>query len=322
MLNRKISVAPMMEYTDRHARYFLRLLSKKMLLYTEMVTTGALIYGDAASHLKYNQEEHPIAIQLGGSDPKHLVECAKMSEDWGYDEVNLNVGCPSDRVQNGKFGACLMATPDLVAECVSSMQNAVKIPITIKCRLGIDQHETYEEFFHFIEAVEKKGSCTEFIVHARKAWLQGLNPKQNRDIPPLRYDWVHRLKQERPHLNISINGGIKTLAEAQKHLEVLDGVMIGREACHNPYILAEVDQKIYGEDTPIKSRHEILEEFIPYIEKQIHDGTYLTHMSRHLLGLFLGLPGAKRWRRYISENAYKQGAGIEVLREAEKQLII
>ncbi|RDH83013.1 MAG: tRNA dihydrouridine(20/20a) synthase DusA [endosymbiont of Galathealinum brachiosum] len=311
-MNRKFSVAPMLDWTDRHERFFLRLISQHTLLYTEMITTGALIHGDRSRHLDFNYEEHPVAIQLGGSDPVDLAECAKMSEDHGYDEINLNVGCPSNRVQSGMFGACLMAKPKLVAECVAAMQDVVDIPVTVKHRIGIDENETVEELFEFVEVVAKSG-CKSFIVHARKAWLNGLSPKQNRDIPPLRYDVVHLLKQTMPELEIIINGGICDLDTAENQLKYIDGIMMGREVYHNPYILAEVDQRFYQSETPVLSRQQIMELMFPYVEKELAKGLRLHTMTRHILGLYNGLPGAKKWRRFLSENATKREAGIDVL---------
>jgi tRNA-dihydrouridine synthase A len=286
------------------------------MLYTEMVTTGALIHGDARRHLHFNEEEHPVALQLGGSDPKAMAECARMAEDEGYDEVNINVGCPSDRVQNGAFGACLMAEPELVAENVAAMTNAVDIPITVKNRIAIDEMDEYQSLPRFLSIVSQAG-CKTFIVHARKAWLKGLSPKQNRDVPPLNYELVHQMKREFPHLEIIINGGIKTLEESEQHLTQVDGVMIGREAYHNPYMMIEVDQRIYGD--PVENhltRMEVLEAYMEYMQRQMSRGVYLKQMSRHLLGLFSGQNGAKAWRRYISENAHKEGAGIEVIEKA------
>jgi tRNA-dihydrouridine synthase A len=280
-----------------------------------MITTGALIYGDRSKYLNFNHDEHPLAIQLGGSDPSDLATCAKMAEDHGYDEVNLNVGCPSNRVQNGMFGACLMAKPALVAECVEAMQSAVNIPVTVKHRIGIDENETVEELFEFVETVAESG-CKTFIVHARKAWLNGLSPKQNRDIPPLRYDVVHSLKQTMPELEIIINGGICDLETTEQQLKKVDGVMMGREAYHNPYILAEVDQRFYQSEEKILSRFEIIEALFPYIEKELAKGTRLHSISRHILGIFNGLPGAKKWRRYISENAPPAKANVDVIKQA------
>ncbi|PMH44357.1 tRNA dihydrouridine(20/20a) synthase DusA [Vibrio sp. 10N.286.49.B3] len=311
----RFSVAPMLDWTDRHCRYFLRLLSSQTLLYTEMVTTGAILHG-RGDFLEYNQQEHPLSLQLGGSNPTDLTACAKLAAERGYDEINLNVGCPSDRVQNGRFGACLMGEPDLVAECVASMQAVVDIPVTVKTRIGIDDQDSYQFLTDFISTVSEKGGCKDFTIHARKAWLSGLSPKENREIPPLDYPRAYQIKQDFPELTIGVNGGIKTLAEAQAHLEHLDGVMIGREAYHNPYILAEADQLIYGLDTPIVKRSEVVAQMLPYIEQQLANGASLGHITRHILGLFQGLPGARQWRRYISENAHKKGAGIEVVEAA------
>ena len=315
-IDRRFCVAPMLDWTDHHERRFLRILSKHTMLYTEMVTTGALIHGDARRHLHFNKEEHPVALQLGGSDPEAMAECAKMAEDEGYDEVNINVGCPSDRVQNGAFGACLMAEPELVAENVAAMQNTVDIPVTVKNRIAIDEMEEYQSLHRFLSIISEAG-CQTFIVHARKAWLKGLSPKQNRDVPPLNYELVYQMKREFPHLEIIINGGIKTLDESEQHLKQVDGVMIGREAYHNPYMMIEVDQRIYAEAAENHlSRMEILEAYKDYMQRQMSQGVYLKQMSRHLLGLFTGQNGAKAWRRYISENAHKEGAGIEVIEKA------
>jgi tRNA-dihydrouridine synthase A len=313
--NRRFCVAPMLDWTDRHERFLLRLISKHALLYTEMVTTGALIHGDSQRYLQYNQEEHPVALQLGGSDPRDMARCAKMAEDYGYDEVNINVGCPSDRVQNGAFGACLMAEPQRVAENVIAMRDAVDIPVTVKNRIAIDEMEEYETLHRFLSIVSAAG-CKTFIVHARKAWLKGLSPKENRDVPPLNYELVYQIKREFPQLEIIINGGIKTLNDCEKHLDQVDGVMMGREAYHNPFIMNGVDQRFYQSQDNQKTAEEILEAFMDYMQGQLAQGVYLKHMSRHLLGLFSGQPGAKAWRRYISENAYKEGAGIEVIQQA------
>ncbi|MCX2982072.1 tRNA dihydrouridine(20/20a) synthase DusA [Halieaceae bacterium IMCC14734] len=313
--NRRFSVAPMMDWSDRHCRYFWRLLSKQALLYTEMVTTGALIHGDRERFLRYNPEEHPLALQLGGSNTADLAQCAVWAEEWGYDEVNLNCGCPSDRVQSGMFGACLMAQPQLVADCVKAMQDACSIPVTVKHRIGIDDMESWQEMADFVDTIATTG-CNTFIVHARKAWLQGLSPKQNREVPPLEYEWVYRLKRERPDLEIIINGGINSLAAAQQHLEQVDGVMLGREAYQNPYLLAEVDQQLLGHTSAVASREQILLQLMPYVAQQLAQGTALNHISRHLLGLFQGVPGARKFRRHISENAWREGAGIEVLETA------
>ncbi|HIP81335.1 MAG TPA: tRNA dihydrouridine(20/20a) synthase DusA [Leucothrix mucor] len=306
----------MLDWTDRHERYLLRLMSKHALLYTEMVTTGALIHGDKDRYLQFNQEEHPVALQLGGSDPKAMALCARMAEDYGYDEVNINVGCPSDRVQNGAFGACLMAEAELVAENVAAMRNAVDIPVTVKNRIAIDEMDEYETLHDFIKTVSNAG-CETFIVHARKAWLKGLSPKQNRDVPPLNYELVYQMKQKFSHIEIIINGGIKTMEESKQHLNHVDGVMLGREVYHNPYAMIEVDQQLYGDDnTSELSQHEVIEKYLAYIEKQLTQGVFLKHMSRHLLGFFTGQTGAKAWRRHISENAHKEGAGVEVIRQA------
>ncbi|MBY8292928.1 tRNA dihydrouridine(20/20a) synthase DusA [Vibrio fluvialis] len=311
----RLSVAPMLDWTDRHCRYFHRLLSSQTLLYTEMVTTGAIIHGKG-DFLAYNEEEHPVALQLGGSNPADLARCAKLAQERGYDEINLNVGCPSDRVQNGRFGACLMAEPDLVAQCVAAMKEVVDIPVTVKTRIGIDDQDSYEFLTNFVTLVSEKGGCEQFTIHARKAWLSGLSPKENREIPPLDYPRAYQLKQDFPHLIIAVNGGVKTLAEAKEHLQHLDGVMIGREAYQSPYLLAEVDQQIFGLDTPVKKRSQVVQEMYPYIEQQLAQGSYLGHITRHMLGLFQNMPGARQWRRHISENAHKAGAGIEVVEQA------
>ncbi|EKO3440423.1 tRNA dihydrouridine(20/20a) synthase DusA [Vibrio fluvialis] len=311
----RLSVAPMLDWTDRHCRYFHRLLSSQTLLYTEMVTTGAIIHGKG-DFLAYNEEEHPVALQLGGSNPADLARCAKLAQERGYDEINLNVGCPSDRVQNGRFGACLMAEPDLVAQCVAAMKEVVDIPVTVKTRIGIDDQDSYEFLTNFVTLVSEKGGCEQFTIHARKAWLSGLSPKENREIPPLDYPRAYQLKQDFPHLTIAVNGGVKTLAEAKEHLQHLDGVMIGREAYQSPYLLAEVDQQIFGLDTPVKKRSQVVQEMYLYIEQQLAQGSYLGHITRHMLGLFQNMPGARQWRRHISENAHKAGAGIEVVEQA------
>ena len=315
----RFCVAPMLDWTDSRCRYFHRLLSKQSLLYSEMVTTGALIHGDKHRFLQFDPVENPVAFQLGGSNPQDLAVCAKMVEDYGYDEVNLNVGCPSDRVQNGRFGACLMAEPELVAECVAAMNQAVNIPVTVKCRIGIDDRDSYAELVYFIDTVAKAG-CETFIVHARKAWLSGLSPKQNRDIPPLRYDVVYQLKQDFPQLNVIINGGITTLEQAETLLEHIDGVMVGREAYQNPYLLAEVDQYLFGAMYPLVSRQEVVESLIPYIQQQLaaNNGTRLNSITRHILGLFHGEYGARLWRRHLSENACRAGATEQVVLDALK----
>jgi tRNA-dihydrouridine synthase A len=310
----------MMGWTDRHARYFLRLITKHSLLYTEMVNTGALLHnrqkvGSQKRLLAFHAAEHPLALQLGGSDPQALAECAVMVEDAGFDEVNLNIGCPSDRVKSGNFGACLMAQPELVADSVAAMKAKVSIPVTVKCRIGIDDMEDYQSLDHFIDVVKGSG-CQRFIVHARKAWLKGLSPKQNREIPPLRYDFVHRLKSENPGLNIIINGGIKTMATVQQQLEQVDGVMIGREAYNNPYMLVDVDQQVYQDTAAVKSREEILAQFCDYIDAEIARGTKLHSMTRHILGLYQGVRGAKAWRRHLSEHVHVDGADSSVVKAA------
>ncbi|MFT5719810.1 MAG: tRNA-dihydrouridine synthase A [Motiliproteus sp.] len=312
-VDRTFSVAPMLDWTDRHCRYFHRLLTQRALLYTEMVTTGAILHGNTERLLQFNPEEHPVALQLGGSDPAALAECARRAEQWGYDEVNLNVGCPSDRVQNGMFGACLMADPQRVADAVTAMQQAASIPITVKHRIGIDDQDSYEFLCRFIESVAAAG-CETFIVHARKAILKGLSPKQNRDIPPLDYDRVYRLKQDYPQLEIIINGGIKTLDDCQKHLRQLDGVMVGREAYQNPLLLAEVDQALYGGDAVDLDR--MLMKLCHYCEQQLAQGAQLGWITRHVLGLYQGQPGARRFRRFISENAFRSDADVDILKQA------
>ncbi|MEZ8206682.1 tRNA dihydrouridine(20/20a) synthase DusA [Vibrio splendidus] len=311
----RLSVAPMLDWTDRHCRYFHRLLSQQTLLYTEMITTGAILHGKG-DFLEYNEQEHPLALQLGGSNPVDLAACAKFAGERGYDEINLNVGCPSDRVQNGRFGACLMAEPELVADCVSAMKEVTDIPITVKTRIGIDDQDSYEFLTKFVSTVSEKGGCEQFTIHARKAWLSGLSPKENREIPPLDYDRAYQIKKDFSDLVIAVNGGVTTLEQTKEHLQHLDGVMIGREAYHSPFILAEVDQQIFGLDTPIKKRSQVVEEMYPYIERELSNGASLGHISRHMLGLFQSMPGARQWRRYISENAHKKGAGIEVMQTA------
>ncbi|HNP02758.1 MAG TPA: tRNA dihydrouridine(20/20a) synthase DusA [Agitococcus sp.] len=307
-----LSVAPMMDWTDRHCRYFLRLFNRHVQLYTEMVTTGALLHADKHRFLRFAEQEHPVILQLGGADPTDLARCSQFAEDYGYDAVNLNVGCPSDRVQKNKIGACLMAEPNLVADCISTMQAAVKIPVTIKHRIGIDDLNSYENLYKFVETVAQTG-CQTFIVHARIAILQGLSPKENREIPPLRYHDVYQLKKDFPHLDIQINGGIKTVDDIQQHWQHTDGVMIGREAYHNPYILAQA-LKFWGEDTP--TPHQILEKFLPFMEQELANGVPLMQMTRHILGLFQGMTGARRWRQHLSTYAHQKHQGIELVKEA------
>ncbi|MGM0772839.1 MAG: tRNA dihydrouridine(20/20a) synthase DusA [Pseudomonadota bacterium] len=315
MPSRRFCVAPMMDWTTSHYRYLARQLSRHALLYTEMVTTGALIHGDTARFLRHDPAEYPLALQLGGSNPQELAHCAALAEQYGFDEVNLNVGCPSDRVQNNMIGACLMAYPDKVAEGVRAMINATGLPVTVKHRIGIDGRESWEDLCEFIEKVSEAG-CHTFIVHARIAVLEGLSPKENRDVPPLKYDWVYQLKARYPHLEIIINGGIKTFDECRQHLEHTDGVMLGREAYHNPWLLAGVDTEFFGQPGPARSRHEALRAVLPFIQSELDRGVYLSHMSRHLMGLFHGQPGGRQFRRYISENAHKPGSGIEVIEQA------
>ena len=314
---RKFSIAPMMGCTDRHARFFLRLISKKCLLYTEMVTSAAIIHGDHAKLLDFSPEEHPIACQLGGSDPQELAEAARIVEQWGYDEINLNIGCPSDRVQNGNFGACLMADPPLVARCVGAIKAAVSLPVTVKCRIGIDAQDSYENFAHFIRTVHA-GGCDVFIIHARKAILQGLSPHDNRTIPPLKYAYAYRLKAAMPQLRIILNGGIDRYDQCHDHLTHLDGVMIGRAAYHNPYWLATADQQIFGSgDATPKTRHQIINEFLPYIAAYCEAGGRLNHLTRHIIGLYNGVAGARKWRRYLSENAHHPTSGCAVIQQAQ-----
>lgn len=310
----------MLDWTDRHCRYFHRLLTRHSLLYTEMITTGAILHGDYKHLLAYSPAEHPIAIQLGGSNPNDLARCAKIAEEYGYDEINLNIGCPSDRVQSGRFGACLMAEPALVGDCISAMRAQVKIPVTIKTRIGIDENDSYEHLTSFVGQVNAAG-CDTFIIHARKAWLKGLSPKENREIPPLRYEVVAQLKKDFAALTIILNGGIKSHAEIATHLEQFDGVMLGREAYHNPYLLAFVDQNYYDDDALVKTREQIIDSILPYIQQEIGKGQQLKHISRHILGLFHGEPNAKQWRRYLSENAHKADAGIVIVKNALERVV-
>lgn len=311
-----ISVAPMMDRTDRHYRFFVRQITRRTLLYTEMVTTGALIHGDRAHHLDYSDEEHPIALQLGGDDPEAMAECAAMGEDWGYDEININVGCPSDRVQRGQFGVCLMGRPERVAECVAAMRARVSVPVTVKHRIGFDDVDRYEDMLRFVDIVAA-AEADRFTVHARKAWLQGLSPKQNRNVPPLRYEEVHRLKRERPQLFVEINGGFKTLDQVEEQLHHVDAVMLGRAAYDDPYLFAEADRRLFDDDSPVPSRREVVERMVDYADRWVtdHDGR-LHAVTRHLLSLFTGVPGARAYRRHISENAPRSGAGATVLRDA------
>ena len=318
-LDRRFAVAPMIDWTDRHARVFLRLVSQHALLYTEMITTGAILHGDRERLLKFDASEHPVALQLGGSDAGDLARCAEIGQQWGYDEINLNVGCPSDRVQSGRFGACLMAEPSLVASCVAAMQRVVDIPVTVKCRIGIDDQDDYDDLHRFIDTVAGAG-CTIFIIHARKAWLSGLSPKENREIPPLKYDIVYRIKQVFPQLAIVINGGIRTIEECREHLRQVDGVMVGREAYQNPYLLSSVDRDLFGDDTSSKSRTEIMRAYLPYVARELQAGTRLSHITRHILGLFHGQPGGRLFRQVLSTQATRPNAGIEVIEHALRQV--
>ncbi|MEH6475233.1 MAG: tRNA dihydrouridine(20/20a) synthase DusA [Sneathiella sp.] len=318
-LDRTISIAPMLDWTDRHDRYFLRLISSQALLYTEMITTGAILFGDASRHLSFDPAEQPLALQLGGSDPVDLAKCTKIADDYGYKEINLNVGCPSDRVQNGRFGACLMAEPATVATCISAMRQVTDLPVTVKNRIGIDDLDSYEHLVDFVGTVKEAG-CETFIIHARKAWLTGLSPKENRTVPPLDYPRVYQLKKDFPDLEIIINGGIQTLEEIDDHLKHVDGVMIGREAYQNPYFLAQIDNRYYGISDEAPERQKIVQEILPYIEREMEKGVPLKSITRHMLGLFQGLPGARAWRRHISENAHLKGAEVSVLTDAASKV--
>ncbi|MFY8105715.1 MAG: tRNA dihydrouridine(20/20a) synthase DusA [Elstera sp.] len=310
-----LSVAPMIDWTDRHFRFFLRQITRHSRLYTEMITSAALKYGDKARHLDFDAAEHPIALQLGGADPQELAMAARLGADWGYDEINLNVGCPSDRVQSGKFGACLMAEPELVARCVEAMARAVPLPITVKHRLAIDEMDEEETLFRFVSIVREAG-CKRFIVHARKAWLKGLSPKENREVPPLRYELVHALKDRFPDLDLSLNGGIRTLDEAAVHLPHLDGVMIGRAAYEDPWSFAEADARFFGGGPGPENRAAVVQAMLPYIERRMGEGVPLKAITRHMLTLFKGQPGGRAWRRYLSEVAHRPGAGPEVVEAA------
>ena len=305
----------MMEWTDRHCRFFHRILSKRALLYTEMVTAEAVIHGDKERLLGFSPEEQPVALQLGGSEPERLAIAAQAGARFGYQEINLNVGCPSDRVQSGRFGACLMAEPDLVAQCVAAMRDAVNLPVTVKCRIGIDDQDSEEALDRFVDTVARAG-CETFIVHARKAWMQGLSPRENREVPPLDYDRVYRLKSRRNDLNIIINGGIMSLDEAETHLEQVDGVMLGRAAYQNPWVLADVDECFHGAPVSALTREDAVNQLIPYVERQLARGLRLNQITRHIIGLYQSVPGARAWRRYLSEHAHLPGAGIEVIEGA------
>jgi tRNA-dihydrouridine synthase A len=317
-MDKIFAVAPMMDWTDRHCRYFHRLLSPHALLYTEMVTAAAVLHGDRARLVGFDSVEHPVALQLGGAEPRELAAAARIGADLGYDEINLNVGCPSDRVQSGRFGACLMREPALVADCVASMRAAVAgsdrcVPVTVKCRLGVDEQDEYADLARFVETVRTSGS-TVFIVHARKAWLEGLSPKENREIPPLNYERVYELKRAFPELTIVVNGGVASVEEVRAHLCHVDGVMLGRTAYHEPYRLAEIEHALHG--TPLPDRDDVLARFRPYIEAHLARGDRLQHISRHLLGLYQGLPGARAYRRHLSERAHRTDAGYEIVEQA------
>ena len=311
----RFCVAPMIDWSDRHCRYFWRLLTRNALLYTEMITSSALIHGDSERHLRHHPDEHPVALQLGGSDPGQLARCARWAEQHGYVEVNLNAGCPSSRVQSGRFGACLMGEAGLVADCIAAMREAVDIPVTIKHRIGIDNQDSFPELCRFVEAVAG-GGCRTFIIHARKAWLQGLSPRQNREIPPLQYSMVYRVKDVFPELEIVVNGGIEKLTDCETHLTRVDGVMLGRAAYRQPWLLADVDSTLFQADPTDRKRAEVIHAMLPYIEEQLSDGARLHHLTRHMLGLFNGKPGARNFRRFLSENANRPGADGKVLLQA------
>lgn len=313
-LDHRFSVAPMLDWTDRHCRTFHRVMTKHALLYTEMVTTGAILFGKG-DYLQFGQHEQPVALQLGGSDPEALAKCAKLADERGYAQINLNVGCPSDRVQNGRFGACLMAEPQLVARCVEAMKAQTNKPVTVKTRIGIDEQDSYEFLVALVEACQQVG-CEDFIIHARKAWLSGLSPKENREIPPLDYPRVYQLKRDFPTLNISLNGGVKTLEQTQAHLDHIDGVMIGREAYSNPYLLAKVDELIFQQPPVTLSRHEVAQQMLDYIDDQMREGANFWHVARHMLGLFQGEYGARGFRRHLSENGHKKTATAQTLVDA------
>ncbi len=318
-MTHKFSVAPMMDWTDRHCRYFHRLLSKETQLWSEMVTTKAIIYGDKNRLLDFDAAEHPLVLQLGGSEPDEMAQCAKIAQDWGYDEVNINVGCPSDRVQSGSFGACLMQTPEVVAQCVDAMRQVSDIPVSVKSRIGVDDMEHYDELVNFITQVENAG-CNNFVIHARKAWLKGLSPKENRTVPPLNYEWVYQIKKDFPHLMIGINGGINSMDSALVHLEKVDSVMLGRVAYHQPYLLSEVDGRIYGKKTDILLREQVLLQFIDYMKKQSEQGVPIRSMTRHILGLYHGQPNARRFKQLLSGKTVEFGHLYEWLDFAEESL--
>jgi len=316
----RFAVAPMLDWTDRHCRHLHRLLTRHTLLYTEMVTTGAILHGPRERYLQHGADEHPLALQLGGSEPAALAACAAIGVDHGYDEINLNVGCPSDRVQSGRFGACLMAEPQLVAECIAAMTGAADVPVTVKTRIGIDDRDSYEALAMFVQTVGAAG-CRSFIIHARKAWLHGLSPKENRTIPPLDYAVVWQLKRDFPELEIIVNGGIDSLDAAAAQLQKVDGVMLGRTAYHNPYLLAEVDGRFFADPHPVPTRGQVVDAMLPYIERELNAGTLLKNITRHMLGLFQGMPGARAWRRELSQHAAGRTAGTEVIKSALAHVI-
>lgn len=311
-----LSIAPMMDWTDKHNRFLTRLIAPHFLLYTEMINALAIRHGDRGKLLSFDARESPVALQLGGSDPLVLAEAAKIGQDYGYAEINLNVGCPSPRVSAGRFGACLMKEPDLVADCMAAIKAAVTIPVTVKCRIGVDEEDSEAHLHHFIQTIKNTGVDT-FIIHARKAWLKGLSPKQNREIPPLRYELVHQLKAAFPTLDIIINGGIKTKEAVEVQLQQVDGVMIGRAAYQTPYVLADIEKHLFPKSS-IRSPQQVVEDFLPYVDNQLKQGVRLSYITRHLVGLFHGQPGAHAWRRYLSEHSHLSGAGVEVIREAHR----
>lgn len=310
----------MLDCTDRHERYLLRLISKHAVMYSEMITTGAILFGDTAKFLDFNPDEHPVALQLGGSDPDDMTRCAELAQQWHYDEVNINVGCPSDRVQSGRFGACLMKSPELVAQNVKQMQAAVDIPVTVKCRIGVDEQNPHDALWALVDASANTG-CSVFLVHARKAWLKGLNPKQNRDVPPLDYELVYQLKQDFPELEIIINGGIDSIDQCQQHLQHVDGVMMGREVYSNPYILSQVDPLLYADPVSVKTRNQVMYDYIRYVNIQLEQGCRLNQLAKHIVGLYHGQPRSRLWRRHISENAHRPGSDSAVLLQAYERMI-
>ncbi len=311
----KFSIAPMLRCTDRHFRYFARLLTKQSLLYTEMITTGAIIYGDQERLLKFNEVEHPVALQLGGSDPNEMAKCAEYAQQYNYNEVNINVGCPSERVQAGKFGACLMLEPKTVAKCITAMKTTTDLNVTVKTRIGVDDRDDYESLAKFVNVIAN-ADCKTIIIHARKAYLKGLSPRQNRSVPPLRYEVVYQLKQDYPELNFVLNGGLKNLTDIKKHLGELDGVMVGREAYDNPFFLASIDKEIFDENVSNVSREQVLTQYKTYMKAELERKIPMKNLAQHIFGLFNGIPGARSWRRYLSDNIYQPGVGLEVIEQA------